>query len=513
MPISSPPPNLNVPGIEREYSKKKIMLALMLPLAMALIAVSMINVALPSIEHGLHASPSALQWVLSGYALVFGMVLVPAGRLGDVMGRSMYLVAGIIVFNIGALACGMAHDPVSLNLFRLVQGAGAGMIGPQSAGIIQQYFRGAERARAFAIFGMTIAVSVAIGPLLCGGIISMVGPDVGWRAAFLVNVPIGILGVIAAALWLPWGRERQFVAVLTRHEINVGELDPRTSEKPEVPAIPGTPHSFRVDLDPLGMILLVAAVVCIMFPFINATHPAIFLLLVLAIVLLVVWTRWERHYKQIGHEPMVDMSLFENSTYVNGTAMSGVYFIGGTSIFVLVALFVQDGMGASPLQAGLLTLPNAIISGISAMVVGRYAFRYARTILFGCHLCILTGLLTLIGVVCLISRADASFWWIIGPTMLIGIGQGGMGSCNQTATLMDVPPEMGGAAGGVKQTAERVGTAVGNAIITAIFYFALSHGTWSTAFIWGLAGIAVFISLSMVINLYDRHINGAGVAH
>ncbi|MBD3689471.1 MFS transporter [Nanchangia anserum] len=508
MPDSFAP--VSVPGIDGEYSRKKIMLALMLPLAMSLIAVSMINVALPSIEHGLGASSSDLQWVLSGYALVFGMMLVPAGRLGDIMGRSMFLVAGVVLFNLASLACGTATTPLALNAFRLLQGIGAGMIGPQSAGIIQQYFRGAERAKAFAIFGMTVSVAVAIGPLLCGGIISIVGPDAGWRTAFLANVPIGILAIIAAIFWLPWGRERQFVAILTRHRINTGQL-PKTQRKPDVPTVPGTPASLHVDLDPIGMLLLVASVVCIMVPFINATHPIMFLLLILAAVLLVAWVRWERGYKARGHEPMVDMSLFSHSTYINGTSVSGSYFLGGTSIFVLVALYVQDGMGATPLQSGLLTLPNALISGVSAMVVGRYAFRYARTILFGCHVSILTGIAGLAITAWLAEVADLSFWWMILPTMLIGIGQGGLGSCNQTATLMDVPPEMGGTAGGVKQTAERVGTAVGNAIITAIFYFALAHSDWSFAFIWGLAGIACFIIVSASLNLYDRHVNGPGV--
>lgn len=509
MPDSSSP--LSVPGIEGEYSRKKILLALMLPLAMSLIAVSMINVALPSIERGLGASSSDLQWVLSGYALVLGMTLVPAGRLGDVMGRSMLLVAGIAVFMSGSLACGMAGDPVTLNLFRVVQGVGAGMIGPQSAGIIQQYFRGAQRARAFAIFGMTVSVAVAIGPLVCGGIINAVGPQVGWRTAFLANVPMGVLSIIAAAFWLPWGRERQFFAVLRRHRINTGEL-PASERKPQVPDVPGAPAGFHVDLDPVGMVLLAGAVTSIMFPFINATHPLMFALVPLSAMAFIGWIRWERHYKAAGHEPMVDMSLFRHSTYVNGTAVSGTYFLGGPALFVLVALYVQDGMGATPLEAGLLTLPNAAISGVSAMVVGRYAFRYARVILVGCHACILTGVALLAGVVWLIETAGWSFWWIVIPTVIIGIGQGGMGSCNQTATLMDVPPVMGGAAGGVKQTAERVGTAIGNAIITAIFYAVLAVADWSLAFLCGLGGIAVFLLASTLINVYDLRTNGAGVA-
>lgn len=508
MPKMSPP--LNVPGLGGEYSRKKILLALMLPLAMSLIAVSMINVALPSIEHGLSASPTDLQWILSGYALVFGMTLVPAGRLGDVMGRSLFLVAGIVIFNVGSLACGTATDPLTLNLFRLIQGVGGGMIGPQSAGIIQQYFRGADRARAFAIFGMTVSVAVAIGPLLCGGIIALVGPDIGWRAAFLAYVPIGIAAIIAAIFWLPWGREKQFFAIRTRHRINTGKL-PAGTVKPEVPAVPGAPASLRVDLDPVGMMLLVAAVVAIMLPFVNATHPRMFLLLPVAAALFIAWIQWERHYAATGHDPMVDMRLFHKSTYVNGMGVSGTYFLGGPPIFVLMAIYVQDGVGATPLQSGLLTLPNALISGVAAWIAGRYAYRHARTILVGCHTLMIAGIVGLAGVAWGMGTAGWSYWWMIVPTLLLGIAQGAMGSSNQTASLMDVPPEMGGAAGGVKQTAERVGTAIGNAIITAIFYFALTLSTWSTAFICGLVGVTAFIVVSAAINIVDLRRNGPGV--
>lgn len=502
---------LNVPGIDREYSRKKILLALMLPLAMSLIAVSMVNVALPSIEKGLGASSSDVQWVLSGFALMLGMMLVPAGRLGDVMGRSMFLVLGIIVFNAAALACGMASDPTSLNMFRLVQGLGAGMIGPQAVGIIQQYFQGPQRTRAFAIFGMTISVAVAIGPLLCGGIIEVLGGEVGWRAAFLVNVPIGILAVIAAALWLPWGRERQFFAVLTRHRINTGELDPKLHDKPEVPDVPGTAPGFHVDLDPVGMVLLAGAVVTIMLPFINSDHPLVFLLLPVSAGLFLAWLRWEKAYRARGREPMVDLALFEHSTYVNGTAVSGTFFLGSTSIFVLLALFAQEGLGVSALMTGLIGLPNAVISGASAMLVGRYAYTYARTILIGCHAFIIVGVLAMGVTGYLVAHEGVSYWWLSLPALIIGIGQGGIGSCNQTASLMDVPAVMGGAAGGVKQTAERVGTAVGNAIITAIFYTILDLGDWATAFIAGMGGVLVFILASALINIHDRRVNGPGV--
>ena len=148
---------------------------------MTLLDVSIVNVAVPSIGTALRASPSDLQWVLSGYALTFGLALVPAGRFGDARGRRNVFVAGLGLFTLTSAAAGLAHSPGWLIAARLVQGVAAGVLNPQVVGMIQQMFRAEERGRPFGMLGATIGVSTAVGPLLGGALIHLGGPGVGWR--------------------------------------------------------------------------------------------------------------------------------------------------------------------------------------------------------------------------------------------------------------------------------------------------------------------------------------------
>lgn len=152
-----------VPGSTRVYDKRQLLTVLLVPLMMALVQVSSVNNALPALSEALHSSDGGLQWVLSGYALAIGIVLVPAGRLGDILGRSSLFVVGLTIFTFASLACGISTNVLMLNLFRIVQGIGAGILSPQTTGLILQYFEGHARAKAFALFGLVVSLSVAIG--------------------------------------------------------------------------------------------------------------------------------------------------------------------------------------------------------------------------------------------------------------------------------------------------------------------------------------------------------------
>ncbi|MGZ6651749.1 MAG: MFS transporter, partial [Solirubrobacteraceae bacterium] len=158
---------------------------------MTLLDVSIVNVALPSIEQSLHAQPNELQWIVAGYALALGLLLVPAGRFGDAHGRRPVFMLGVALFVVASAACGLAPTALALVLMRIVQGFAGGLISPQISGLIQSLFRGEERGKAFGYFGSTIAVSTAIGPLTGGALIALFGAHDGWRAVFFVNLPIG----------------------------------------------------------------------------------------------------------------------------------------------------------------------------------------------------------------------------------------------------------------------------------------------------------------------------------
>lgn len=188
---------------EPDPRRWRILSVLLITIFMSLVGVSIVNVALPSIQLGLGASQSDLQWVLSGYALTFGIVLVAAGRAGDLLGRGPIYLAGVGIFTLASVAAGLALDPLGLNIARFVQGVGSGLLSPQAMGMIQQYFRGAERGKAFGFFGTVVGLSVAVGPLLGGVLIELGGAANGWRWTFLANVPVGILAIVLALRWFP----------------------------------------------------------------------------------------------------------------------------------------------------------------------------------------------------------------------------------------------------------------------------------------------------------------------
>src|SRR4051794_35125096 len=170
---------------------------------MTLLDVSIVNVALPSIEQGLHAQQNALQWVVAGYALALGLLLVPSGRFGDAHGRRPVFMIGVALFVLASAACALAQTPLELVLTRVVQGFAGGLISPQISGLIQSLFQGQERGQAFGYFGSTIAVSTAIGPLTGGALIALFGVHNGWRVVFFVNLPIGAGVLLLARRYLP----------------------------------------------------------------------------------------------------------------------------------------------------------------------------------------------------------------------------------------------------------------------------------------------------------------------
>jgi MFS family permease len=184
-------------------ARGRVLAVLTLWFCMALIDVGIVNVALPSIQRDLGATSSDLQWILSGYTLSFGAVLIAAGRAGDIVGHGALFVAGLTLFTVASLAEALAPTPLALNAMRFVAGIGAGGMSPQVYGMVQRHFSGPERGRAFGALGVAAALSVAIAPPLGGFLIELGGAHWGWRLAFLINVPIGLAGIVLVWLWFP----------------------------------------------------------------------------------------------------------------------------------------------------------------------------------------------------------------------------------------------------------------------------------------------------------------------
>ncbi|MGA4669135.1 MFS transporter [Propionibacteriaceae bacterium Y1923] len=471
-------PNLiRVEGTERTFHRLKVLAVLLLPLSMSLMALSAVNVALPTIEVGLGASPTDVQWILSGYALAFGVSLIPAGRAGDVLGRGTWFLIGLVLFLGASLVCGLAPNPLVLNAARIVQGVGAGIFSPQVTGMIQQYFTGQGRAKAFALFGLVISASVAVGPVLTGTIIQAIGPEDGWRWAFFIYIPIGLLAVVLGLLWFPFENER-------RRRAGAPELVGR-----------------KLDLDPVGSVILTLAILCLMFPFMAHAAWA-WWLLPAAPVLAWLWVRWERAYAARGGAPMVDLSLFAYRSFRNGMLVSGTMFLGVASTFAVGAIFLQSGLGVAVVLVGLVGLPNAIVSAFSSVWSVRYVLSHGRQLIVAMLLLMATGTLLSIGVGLLVPHGAP--WWLLSLTLMLnGFGMGVVGSANQTLAMQDVPPQHGGTAGGIKQTVERIGAALGNAMVVGVLFTLVPRG-WTTAFAGAYGMILVCILAAAALAVLDE---------
>lgn len=412
---------------------------------MALLDVTIVNVALPSIREGLDATSGEVQWIVSGYALTFGLTLVAGGRLGDTYGRRRMMLVGLTGFILASAAVGLSPDEASVVAARLVQGVAAGLLTPQNSGLIQDLFRGQERGRAFGYFGLTVSVSAALGPILGGAIIALLGDDLGWRAIFLVNVPIGLGALVFVARMVP---------------------------RPDHPS--GTARS-RLDVP--GALLLGGGVLCVLLPLVGVMDGVspLLALLALAPVLLWLFLRWERRVVARAGAPLLDVALLGRAPgYGTGILVGALYFTGFTGVFLVLSVFLQDGLGYSPLSTGLMLTPFAVGSALTASPAGHWVSRVGRRLTVLAIVIVIVGLLAVALLVP--AHADGLLWpWLVLPLLLAGLGGGGVVSPNFTLTLAEVPPRMGGAAGGALQTGQRIGSAVGAALMMTAYQVTVSR--------------------------------------
>jgi EmrB/QacA subfamily drug resistance transporter len=436
---------------------------------MTLLDVSIVNVALPSIEQALNASPSDLQWVVSGYALTFGLTLVPAGRFGDARGRRYVFIAGLVLFTLTSAAAGLAPSAGWLIAARLVQGLAAGIVNPQVVGLIQQLFRGPERSRPFGLLGATIGISTAIGPLLGGLLIHLGGADHGWRWVFFVNIPLGIVAVVLGWRLLP---------------VDDGGHEPGGLRR----------------LDPVGVLLLGVGVLLLFLPLVQEQWrtPWKWLLVPAGVAVLGAFGWWERRYARTG-EPLFDLDLFGIRSYLLGSVIALIYFGGFTAIFFVVTLFLQNGLGYSALVAGVTITPFALGSAGAAALGGRIVNRFGRPLVAIGLATVVTGLVAVVVVVHVVPERNAPLAMAL---LVAGLGSGLVVTPNQTLTLAQVPVPQAGSAAGMLQTAQRIGSAAGIAGVGAVFFLSVESG-WSVAFRHSLLLAAAILTVALVVAVLD----------
>lgn len=449
-----------------------------------------VNVVLTPLEETLGATPTQTSLVVAGYVLAFGIALVPSGRLGDQWNRKAMFMIGLIIFTVASLAAALASTATFLVVARILQGVAAGILMPQVLGMVQTLFQGQERGKAFGIFGAAIGLGTAFGPTVGGLLIGAFGSELGWRWTFGMNVPLALV-IIPLALWL-------------------------------IPA--AQPRQGRTDLDLVGVTLLASSVLFLMLPFVLTTgsddQPLRWIFLVLGMITVVAFVRWENRYRNAGKSPVLDFSLFGFLSYRNGVVITTLFFAAMPAMFLVMTLFNQQGLGHDPVAVGLITVPYAIVSAIVAAVIGRYTFRYATGLVIWGFIIFIAALIGLVAVSVLVPPEHNPLAMAI-VLAIAGIGPGFIMAANQMRTLMDVPVTQGGVAGSFQQVGQRVGNAIGIAVGSAIFYALVvavprdasgmpdptdpaSIATYSHAFQMAMAVLILFCLIALVFAGIDH---------
>lgn len=411
----------------------------------ALLDTTIVNVALPTIRTSLDASEATLSWIISGYALAFGLALIPAGRVGDRIGHKWVFFTGIALFTLASAACGLAQDDTQLIIFRVVQGLAGGIFVPAVTAFIQLLFPGPVRGKAFAVMGSVIGVSTALGPIVGGLIIQAFGDESGWRLVFGVNLPIGVATLVAAALLLPG-----------KHE---------------------TDATAHAGIDWLGLLLVTAGLVALLVPLIEGQDRGwplwTYLTLAVGALLIVVFAFWEIAYTRRGRSPLVPPHLFSHAAFTGGTILALVYFAAFTSIFFTISLLWQTGLGHTALESGLVSIPFAIGSIVASSQSNRLSLRLGRTVLVIGTALVTVGLVWVWLVLRSAEPATLTHWDLLLPLFIAGLGNGAFIAPNAQFIIATVDRSEAGAASGVISTMQRVGSAVGIAIIGSVLFGSL----------------------------------------
>ncbi|RZU01898.1 EmrB/QacA subfamily drug resistance transporter [Kribbella rubisoli] len=429
----------------RTSSRQRWTLLLVLTAAfMLLLDVTVVSVALPSIQRDLQASLADLQWVSAAYALGLAVLLLPAATLGDRVGHRRVFLVGMVVFMIGSLASALATTTLALELFRALQGLGGAALFAVATPLLRVEFSGPALGRALGAFGATLGGASAIGPLVGGALTD----SLGWRSIFFINLPVGVM-----ALVIGWAKLRE-----SRN-----------------------PAGGRADW--VGTALIITALTALMFALIRGnssgwTSPAILTLFLIASVALAVFVLYELRF---AHAPMADLRLFGRRSF----AATGfvAFAISATVIGTItyLSLYVQNTLGNSPVQGGLRLVPMFVVSFTVALLTGRLIGKVQMRMLLGAAMASAAA-----GLASMAHLTATSGWLVLLPGLILaGIGLGITSTALASAALAAVEPARAGMAAGLTNTLRQVGTATGVAVFGALY-----ANRVSTATLHELAGLA-----------------------
>jgi EmrB/QacA subfamily drug resistance transporter len=446
MPVTAPPnrsvtapPNRTEPEHVQAAprSRHPLQLALILVAAfMVVLDFSIVNVALPSIERELHMPPDAVQWIVTGYAISFGGLLILGGRAADLLGRRRMFVAGLIAFSLASLAGGLAKDPALLIAARVIQGAGAAVVAPAALSLITTGFpEGAERTRAIGLYGAIASVGFVSGQVLGGVLVQFTS----WRAVFLVNVPVGLL----AAAMAP--------AVLGAAKTAKAKAD-RTESRPK--------HR----LDVRGALLITTAVALLVFAVSQGaisgwTSPLVIAAAVIAAAAAAVFVKAETRHP----EPLIRPALLHRSALRNATTLAFLMGLWNGGEMLVLSLYLQQVLHESPLFTGLVIAPQGVVGFTMGMLGPRLAARMGVK-----RLLVLTAATTAVGFAFLTQLPADGYSPVLFVVTLIGFGTAGTALGSTVLASRGMADSDQGLVGGMVNTSRQIGAAVGAALLPAV---------------------------------------------
>jgi EmrB/QacA subfamily drug resistance transporter len=421
---------------------------------------TIVNVALPSIHRHLDASLSQLQWIVDAYTVVLATLLILCGSIADRIGRKRVFTVGLCLFSVGSLLCSAAPSPGWLIAFRALQGIGGSMLNPVAMSIIRNVFTDPrERAQAIGVWGAVVGISMALGPVLGGGLTSAAG----WRSIFWINAPLGILAIVLVTRVVPESRAAR----------------PRR-------------------LDPLGQVLAMIGLAGLTYAIIQAGDAgwSSNQVRVSAVVAALAWTAFVAHERRV-EEPLIELRFFRSLPFTGATMIAVAAFTALGGFLLVTNLYLQGDRGLSPVHSGLYTLPMAAAAFIAAPWSGRMVGgRGPRVPLVVGGLGLAGGSLILTQLTATTPTAELLLAYLV-----FGLGFGMVNPPITNTAVSGMPPDQAGVAAAIASTSRLVGISLGVAIIGSIVVAAehtsatgvasASHPGWWISVGCGLAVVAL----------------------
>ncbi|MFI1168656.1 MFS transporter [Streptomyces sp. NPDC020801] len=458
---------------------------------MDLVDVTIVNIAIPSIQRDAGASFSQIQWITAGYALAFAAGLITGGRLGDIHGRKRLFLVGVGGFTLASALCGFAANPEMLVASRILQGGMAAMMVPQVLSIVHATFPAHERGKVFGLFGAIVGLGAVSGPLLGALLTEWNLFGLEWRPIFLINLPVGVAALLLGSRFISESR---------------------------------APRALKLDL--VGVALVTLGLLMLLYPLTRGRELGWplwgYVSMAGALVVFAALVAYERRKAARDGSPLIELSLFRVKSFAAGIAVQTVFGVALGVFFLVWTLYMQIGLGWSPLRAGLTGVPFSIaVSTAAGMSVQKLVPRFGRKVLQAGALTMAVGVLLYIWESERYGLRIAS-WQMALPLVVMGVGMGLIVAPLTDAVLSEVPREHAGSASGLINTVQQMGNALGLGLVSVVFFGVIGDrltpaqvgpafvGAFQHALVWVAAVMGViFVLMSALPGRPAQHVEGA----